>query len=151
MIHTELKEKLKEAMKAKDAIRVSVIRDLLAAFTNELVATGEPPSGELGDEAAQTVIKRKIKQRKESIESFTQAGRDDLTSKEEAELAILKEFQPEQASETDIRTAVEQKKQELGVQDASQVGVLVGAVMKELKGQADGARVKQIVEEVLGA
>lgn len=149
MIHTELKEKLKEAMKAKDTVRVSVIRDLLASFTNELVARGEKPDGVLDDAGAQTVIKRKIKQRKESIESFESGGRSELAEKEKAELAILEEFQPKQASEADIRAVVEQKKQELEVQDTSQVGILIGAVMKELQGQADGAQVKRMVEEEL--
>lgn len=149
MIHTDLKNQLKEAMKAKESIRVSVIRDLLASFTNELVAKGEKPDAELDDSGAELVIKRKIKQRKESIESFESAGRNELAEREKAEMTVLEEFQPAQTSDEEIVSTIKNKKAELNITDASQAGMLVGAVMKEFQGRADGARVKELVEQAL--
>lgn len=141
---------MKDAMRAKDAVRLSVVRGIIAAFTNECVTLGKGPSGELSDEEALSVIRRESKKRKDSIEQFASGGRNDLVEKEQAELNILNEFLPALMNAEQIKPIVEQKKSELGVTDKSGQGKLMQAVMAELKGKADGTTVKQVVESILG-
>ena len=147
-LHTDIKDSLKEAMKAKDAVRLRTIRSLLTAFTNELVATGSTPQGTLSDDAALAVIKRAAKQRKESIVQYEAAGRTDLSEPEKEELAVLEGYLPQMMSQEEIRPIAEAKKAELGIEDKSKMGMLVGAVMKELAGKADGGDVKTVVESL---
>jgi uncharacterized protein YqeY len=149
MIQENIKNELKRAMLAKDSVRVTVLRDLIARFTNELVAKGRKPQEILGDDDCLTVIKRAVKQRKDSIEQFRAGGRNDLVEAEQAELKILEEYLPKMMSRDEIKTIAERKKAEMGVTDKSKMGVLIGAVMKETKGAADGADVKAVVEELL--
>jgi len=125
------------------------LRGVLAAFTNESVALGRKPQEPLTEAEAGTVIKRLVKQRKDSIEQFEKGGRQDLADNERAELKVLEEFLPSQMSEEDVRKIVMRKKEEMGISDKSKMGQLIGAVVKETKGEADGALVKKIVEEVL--
>jgi len=136
-------------MLAKDEVRLGVIRGLLAGFTNELVAKKRPPQEMLNDEEALAVIMRQVKQRKDSIEQFTAGGRPDLADSEKAELAILATFLPEMMSEEEIRKVVSEKKAAMGAVDPKQAGQFTGMIMKELKGKADGALVKKVVDEVL--
>jgi uncharacterized protein YqeY len=149
MIQENIKNELKRAMLAKDSVRVTVLRDLIARFTNELVAKGRKPQEILGDDDCLTVIKRAVKQRKDSIEQFRAGGRNDLVEAEQAELKILEEYLPKMMSHDEIKVIAEKKKTEMGVTDKSKMGVLIGAVMKETKGSADGADVKVVVEELL--
>lgn len=137
-------------MKAKEKVRLTVIRGMLTAFTNELVATGKTPQDLLEDDAVMSVIKRLAKQRKDSIEQFEAAGRDELAQNEKDELVVIETYLPQMMSQDEIRLIVEAKKAELGIEDKSKMGVLIGAVMKELGGKADGADVKTVVEKVLG-
>ncbi len=145
-IQEKIKEEIKTAMKAKDEIRLLVMRGLSSAFTNELVATKRTPQEPLPDEDAITVITRLAKQRKESINQFRAGGRDDLAENEEKELAILQEFLPVMMSVEEIQKLAVAKKEEMGVTDASKKGMLVGALMKDLKGKADGGDVKNVVD-----
>lgn len=149
-LHQDIKDQLKEAMKAKEATRLSVIRGMLTAFTNELVATGKTPQDMLEDDAVMSVIKRLAKQRKDSIEQYEAAGRQELADTEKEELAVLETYLPQMMSQDEIRPIAEAKKAELDVEDKSKMGVLIGAVMKECGGQADGGDVKAVVEELLG-
>lgn len=148
MIHDNLKNELKDAMRAKDQVRLRTIRSILTAFTNELVATKRKPDEVLGDEDAIKVITRLAKQRKDSIEQFEKGGREDLAQTEKEELVILESYLPELMSEEEVRRVVEAKKAELGVDDKSKVGQLMGAVMAELKGKADGGVVKSVVDSL---
>ncbi len=149
MIHTQIKEQMKDALRKREALRLSVLRGLLSAFTNEAVAKGKKPDVELTDEEAIAVVKRQSKQRKDSILQFRKGNREDLAEKEEKELKILQEYLPEDMSRGDIEKIVKMKMEELGVSDKSGAGKLTGAVMKELKGQVDGAVVKEVIEKLL--
>jgi uncharacterized protein len=148
MIHTDIKNQIKEAMIAKDATRLNVLRGLLTAFTNQLVASKHKPDEVLSDEDAMEVILRSVKQRKDSIEQFEKGGRADLAESEKEELEILNNFLPPQMSEEEIRTFVQNKQTELQM-DKSKAGQFMGAVMKDLKGKADSAVVKKIIDETL--
>ena len=148
MLHNQIKEEIKTAMKAREGLRLSVLRGMLASFTNELVATRRKPDEILPDKDALIVIKRLVKQRKDSIEQFRAGKREDLASKEEAELEGLGKYLPQMMYREEIEKIILAKKEELCVVDKSKMGVLIGAVMKELKGKADGGDVKEIVEKL---
>lgn len=148
-LHTQIKGELKESMKAHDAVKLRTVRSMLTAFTNELVATGSTPQGMLTDEAVLSVIKRLSKQRKESIVQYEAAGRTDLSEPEKEELAVLESYLPTMMSREEIKPFVEKKIAELGAVDKSKMGMLIGSLIKELQGKADGGDVKAVVEELL--
>jgi uncharacterized protein YqeY len=145
----KIQNEIPAAMRAKDNVRLTTLRGILAAFTNESVALKRTPKDKLSDEEAIAVIRRLVKQRKDSIGQFEKGNRKDLADNEKAELKVLEEFLPAQMSEEKIREIVMKKKEEMNP-DKSKVGQFMGAVMKETKGQADGTLVKKIIEEVLG-
>lgn len=148
MLHDTIRRSITEAMKAKDTLRLEVLRGIQAAFTNELVASKRTPHDVLSDEEALAVITRLAKQRKDSIEQYTKGSRQDLADAEQAELEVLQTFLPEMLSVDEIRDIAEAKKEALGVTDKSKMGQLMGALMGELKGKADGGDVKKVVESL---
>lgn len=148
-LHTQIKDELKTALKAHDAVKLRTVRSMLTAFTNELVATGSTPQGLLSDDAVLGVIKRLAKQRKESILQFDAAGRTDLSEPEKEELVVLESYLPQMMSRDQIRPIVEKKIAELGEVDKSKMGILIGSLMKEFAGKAEGSDVKAVVEELL--
>lgn len=137
-----------EAMKAKDATKLSVIRGLMSAFTNELVAKGRKPDEVLSDDEVLAVISRAVKQRKDSIEQFEKGGRPELAESEKAELAILQTYLPAQMSREEIEVYVNQK---VAVEkpEKEKKNQFMGMIMKELKGKADGTMVKEALDKVL--
>lgn len=139
---------MKEAMLARQTDKVGVLRGLMSAFTNELVAKMRKPQDELTDEEAMVVIKRAVKQRKDSIEQFEKGGRKDLADAEKKELTILETYLPQMMSKEEIRKVAVLVKEKLGVTDKSKIGQLTGAIMKELKGAADGKDVKEVVDNL---
>jgi uncharacterized protein YqeY len=147
-LQMDIKGKIKEAMMAKDTVRLDVLRGMSAAFTNELVAKGRKPQDELTDDEVMAVIMRLSKQRKDSIEQFEKANRPELVAEEKAQLTIIEEFLPKFMSAEEIRPIAEAKKAELGVADKSGAGKLTGVLMKDLKGKADGTTVKQVVDSL---
>ncbi len=155
-MHDRIQNEIPKAMRAKDSVRLTTLRGIVAAFTNEAVAKGKTPKDKLTDDEAVAVLKRLAKQRKDSIEQFEKGGRQDLADNEKAELKIIEEFLPEQMPEEEIEKIAKAKIEELGIdpstssgQAKSKMGVLMGAIIKETKGQADGAIVKKIVENLL--
>ena len=147
MIQEKIKIEIKEAMKAREQVRLDTLRGVLSAFTNELVAKRRKPDEILADEDVLTVIKRLVKQRKDSIEQFQAGGRADLADEEKAQLAILEKYVPAGATREEVEKVAKAKIIEFGA-DRSKAGQLVGAVMKELKGRADGGLVKEIVDSL---
>jgi len=149
-IQDTIKANLKDEMRAKNETALLTLRGLLTAFTNELVATKKKPDEALPDEDALNVIRRAVKQRKDAIEQFEKGGRTDLADNEKKELVILETYLPKMMSEAEVRTAVEKKIVEMGgTADKSKLGQIVGMLMKELKGKADGAMVKKVVGGLL--
>jgi hypothetical protein len=149
-LQSTIREEMKQAIIAKDATKLSVVRGVISAFTNELVAIGKTPQDELTDEEALKVITRISKQRKDSIDQFRAAGREDLVIKEEEELEHLLPYLPKLMERDEIKPLAIAKKDELGIIDKSKSGLLMSALMKDLKGKADGNDVKAVVEELLG-
>ena len=146
-LQTSIKEGIKDAMKNKDSVRLNVLRGLSTAFMNYAVANGGTPQTELTDEQTLDVITKEAKKRKDSIEQFGAAGRDDLVATEAAELAILEVFLPTLMSRDEIKPLAEAKIAEMGA-DKSKSGMVVGSLMKDLKGKADGGDVKAVVDEL---
>lgn len=148
-LHTQIKDEIKQALKAGEKVRLSVLRGLLTAFTNEAVVKGKTAQDEIADDEAIAVIKREANKRKDSIEQYTKGGRPELALAEQEELTILETYLPAKMPMEEIEKITIAKKEELGVSDKSKMGVLIGAVIKETNGQADGADVKKIVTELL--
>ncbi|MCX6754216.1 MAG: GatB/YqeY domain-containing protein [Candidatus Nomurabacteria bacterium] len=148
MLHEQIKDKLKEAMKARDSVRLEVMRGFLSAFTNELVATGKTPQDMLPDEQAILVITRASKQRKDSIEQFTKGGRMDLVDVEKEQLSIIEEFLPKLMEKSEVEKFVQAKYDELEVKDPTKKGMFMATLMKDLKGKADGSIVKEVVDRL---
>jgi uncharacterized protein YqeY len=151
MIAQKVRDDMKDAMRAKDQIRLDTLRGALAAFTNELVAKGKKPTEEIPDNEAVTVLKRLGKQRKEAAEVYEKGGRRELAEKELAEFKIIEAYLPQTASREDIEKVARAKMQELAVSDAAGIGKLTGAVMKEFAGNADGNDVREVLQKLLAS
>ena len=137
------------AMKAREELRLSVIRGMITACTNELVAKGKKPTDQLSDEEAIVVLKRLHKQRTDSAEQFDKGNRPELAEKERQERTIIEAYLPAKASREQIEKAVKEKMAEMNVVDKAGMGKLMGAVMKSLGGSADGNDVKAVIESLL--
>ena len=148
MLHEQIKNSIKEAMMAKDSVRLETLRGMSAAFTNELVAKGRKPQEMLTDEEAIGVITRLSKQRKDSIEQFKKGNREDLVKEESAQLAILETYLPKLMDKSEVEKIARAKKEELAITDPAKKGMLMSALMKDLKGKADGTVVKEAVDNL---
>ena len=149
MLHETLRKDMQSAMKAKDTVRLETLRMALTTCTNTLVEQGKKPNEKLEDDAVVQALKRLVKQRKESAEQYRNANQEERAKVEEAEEVILKEYLPPEMPEEEIKAIVTKKQQELGVSEKKDTGALIQAVMKEVKGKADGSVVAKIVGEVL--
>ena len=149
-LHTDIKSQMIEAMKARETLKLNVLRGLLSSFTNEAVAKKRKPDEMLADEEALVVIARAVKQRKDSIEQFEKGQRADLADVEKAELAILTTYLPEQMSREAVFEYVKKKLEDPTTPEAlrGNKNQFLGFVMKELKGKADGALVKEAVDSL---
>ena len=148
-IHETLKKEIPEALRAKDQVRLTTLRSLVTAMTNEAVAKKMKPDAFLDDESAATVLKRAANQRKDSIEQFEKAGRTELAEPEKVELAIIQTYLPQMIGREEIEPVVKAKMEETGASTKADTGMLIGAVMAELRGKADGADVKAVVDSLL--
>ena len=146
---SELKQRITEdmvsAMKAKDTQALKAIRMILGAIKQKEV----DERIELDDVAISGVIQKMIKQRKDSISQFNQAGRDDLVAVEEAELAIINNYMPEQMSEAQITQAVEAAISSTGASSMQDMGKLMGMLKGQLAGKADMGQVSQVIKAKL--
>lgn len=147
-LHEQIKNNIKESMKSGDKVRLEVMRGLVSAFTNELVSKSRTPQEMLSDEEALAVITRLSKQRKDSIEQFTKGGRMDLVEEEAKQLAILNEYLPKLMETSEVEVFVKNKMAEVGAIDTTKKGMFMSSLMKDLKGKADGAVVKEIVDKL---
>lgn len=146
MNNQNLLDELKASMLAKDELKTSVLRMLKAEV---LKIQTDGTGTEITEELIQNLIQKMVKQRKDSVEQFTQGGRPELAEKEEKEIALLMAYMPAQMSEDEVRAEVQATKAALGITDKSGLGKLMGALMGKLKGKADGGMIKKMVEEAL--
>lgn len=136
---------MKEAMKAKDTVRLSTVRMTLAAIKNKEIAA----SAEIDDAAVTSVISTMVKQRREAAEAFRNGDRLELAAKEEAELQILQSFLPEQLSETKVRALVDAVVADLGATSMRDMGAVMKVLTEKTLGQADGKLVSELVKKRL--
>lgn len=146
MLRDQIADDMRAAMKAREQVRVSTLRMLMAAVKNAEVDRG----AQLADEEVLEVVAREAKRRKESIEAYQQAGRDDLVEKETAELAVLEPYMPEQLSGDALAALVDEAIAEAGATDPKQMGAVMKVLMPKVKGLADGAAVSAAVRARLG-
>ena len=148
-IQEKIKEEMKNALKNKDKLRLETLRSLSAALVNELVALKRKPDEEVEDELAVKVLKKALKQRKESAEQFRAGGREDLAEKEDKEAQIIKEFLPEDMPKEEILKIAKSCAEELSADSKKDFGKVMACTMKKVAGKADGSLVKEVVEEIL--
>jgi len=142
----QITDEIKDAMRAKDELKLSVLRILKTAFNNLAI---EKNKNDLEDSEALEVVMRQAKQRRESIEGFEKAGRTELAEKEKKELEMLQKYLPKQLSDDDIKAKVQEAIQETGASGAADFGKVMKPLMAKVKGQADGKRVQSILKELL--
>jgi uncharacterized protein YqeY len=146
-IADDVTDQLKAAMKAKDERRLAALRSMRTAFLNEMKKDG---AESIDDATCEALLRRLEKQRKESIEAFSSGGREEMAEAERAELAVIQEFLPNLADETQTRAWVEAAIAETGAGSPKEMGKVMGALMKAHKGEMDGNLARQIVQELLG-
>jgi len=146
-LYDQLLGNLKSAMKSGDADKLGVLRMLNAAIKNRAIEKGK--DAVLTDDEVLQVLKREAKKRKESVEAFTKGGRPEMAEKEKIELALVESYLPKQMSREEAAVAVE--KVLAGLTDKSNAGLVMKAVMQELKGKADGKMISEIVKENLSS
>lgn len=144
-----LKEKIDQdyiiSYKEKDELKISVLRILKSAIKNAEIDKKD----QLSDEEIIAVIKREIKQRNDAIEIYKKSGKEEALKKEKAESELLKLYLPVQMNEDEIRHIAKQTIQDLNASDVGKTGQVIGSIMNQCKGKADGAVVSKIVRELL--
>lgn len=147
-----LKEKinndLKEALKQKDAFRLSVLRLLNSSIGNKEIEKLKKEEG-LSDDEIITVITNEIKKRRDSADIYTKAGRQELAQKEENELKILMGYLPEQLTDDELKNIVKEAIGKIGATGEKDFGLVMKEVLPKIKGRADGALVAKLVKELL--
>lgn len=146
IIKQKLTDDLKQAMRSGDKVKSSVIRLLMAAVQNAEIAARQTT---LGDQEILGIIAKEVRQHKESITAFKQGNRDDLVAQEEAEMAILKEYLPQQISREEITAAAKKVISETGAQGLGDKGKVMSQLIPRLKGRADGREVNEVVTGLL--
>ncbi|WP_163537791.1 GatB/YqeY domain-containing protein [Gracilibacillus sp. YIM 98692] len=141
-----LNQDMKQAMKDKDKVKLSVIRMVKASIQNEAINLKKDA---LSEKEEITVLARELKQRNDSLQEFKEAGREDLVGKLEEEIRILKEYMPEQLSEEELEELVVQTIKEVQAQSKKDMGKVMSALMPKVKGKAEGSKVNQLVQKHL--
>ncbi len=145
-ISERLSDDLKKALKAGEKEALSAIRMIKAAIKNKEIEKGPP----LGDEDINGVLASLARQRKESIEQFSKAGRQDLVEKETKELSIVQSYLPRQLTEEELREIIQDVIKETGAVGSKDMGKVIKSVMAKAKGQVDGKVVSELVKNLLG-
>ena len=146
-IEERLKNDLYQAMREKDKTKVMVVRSIISAIGYRVIDKREP----LTDSEVMDVISKQVKQRKESIEIYGKANRNDLMEKESAELEILQIYTPAQLSIAELDKLIGRTIDESGASGMNDKGKIMGLIMPQVKGRADGSVINDIVTKILGA
>ena len=142
----DINKLIKEAMLAKDSVKLSSLRAIKSAF---LVAQTDKGAGDLDDAAKQKIIQKQVKQRKDAAAIYIEQNRQDLADDEMAQVAVLEEFLPEQLSEDKIREVVTTVIAQVGASSMADMGKVMGAANQQLAGKADGKLIAQVVKSLL--
>lgn len=144
-----ISEDIKTAMKAKDKLRLETVRSIKKFILEKEVSLRPQGQESLTETQEIEVLAQQAKQRRDSIEQYRQAGRDDLAQKEAEELAIIEEYLPGQLSDEEVADVIEEIITKTGATSAKDMGKVMGPVMQQLKGRADGQKIQAIVKEKL--
>ncbi len=144
---SKIDAEIKQAMLQKQEARLRGLRAIKAALL--LAKTEKGASEELSEEAEVKAVQKQIKQRKDSIEIYKQQNREDLAKIEEEEVAVMEEFLPKQLSADELRAAIQELVNSLGVTDIKEMGKVIGAANKALAGKSDGKSIAEMVKQVL--
>jgi len=147
-IREQILSDIKDAMKARDVERRDVLRSLDSMIKNEEIAVGKRDEG-LDNDGVSTLVKRAIKQRRDSAEQFKKGDRNDLAQKEEREINFIEKYLPTQMNEDDVRTIVKKIVDEVGATSKGDMGKVMGSAMSAIGDATDGAIVRKIVEDIL--
>jgi len=147
VLKQKLVDDLKQAMRARDKVKGLVIRLAMAAIKNAEIAR----QADLDDGDILGIIAKEVRQRRESIEAFRQGNRQDLVAQEEAELAILQGYLPQQMTREEIMTEARRVIEEVGAQGPADKGKVMPKLMAHLKGRADGREINAVVTELLAS
>ncbi len=142
-------EDIKTAMKAKDKIRLQTVRSIKKAILEKEVEVRPQGQDSLTAEQEIELLSQQAKQRRDSIEQFKNAGRDDLADKESQELAIIETYLPEQVSDSELETIIDEIIANSGASSVKDLGKVMGPAMKQLKGKADGKKIQALVKSKL--
>jgi len=148
-LHERLAADMKEAMKSGNKVRLSALRMAKAAIVNAEIAKGK--DAVLTDAEIIEVLSREVKRRRESIAEFKKANRPDAVAREEADLAVLLEYLPQQMSREEIASLARKVIQEVGAQGPKDKGKVMGKLMPQLKGKAEGQLISEVVSQLLEA
>jgi uncharacterized protein len=142
-------EDIKTAMKAKDKIRLQTVRSIKKAILEKEVEIRPQGHESLTEEQEIELLSQQAKQRRDSIEQFQNAGRDDLADKESQELAIIETYLPEQVSDNELEAIIDEIIANSGATSVKDLGKVMGPAMKQLKGKADGKKIQALVKSKL--
>ncbi|HEY9668868.1 MAG TPA: GatB/YqeY domain-containing protein [Coleofasciculaceae cyanobacterium] len=146
-----ISEDIKAAMKAKDAIRLETVRSIKKVILEKESSVRPQGQDALTESQELEVLAQVAKQRRDSIEQYRKAGRDDLADKEAQELAIIEEYLPKQLSDEEVSAVIDETIASVGAASMKDMGKVMGPVMQKLKGRADGQKVQAMVKEKLGS
>lgn len=141
---------IKTAMKSKDKVRLETVRSIKKLLLEKEVGIRPEGREALTETEEMELLAQLAKQRRDSIEQYRQAGREELAQQEAAELAIIEEYLPRQLSEEEVATIIDEVIARVGASSPKDMGKVMGPAMQELKGKADGKKVQQLVKEKLG-
>lgn len=145
-LHEKLNSDMKDAMRAKESLRLMTIRQMRGAIKNKEIEVGHS----LADDEILGVITTQVKQRREAAQMYRDNQRDELADKEEAELAVLQAYLPAQLDEAALRVLIAESIRSVGAESPRDMGKVMGPVMAKTRGCADGKLVNQLVKELLG-
>ena len=146
-LEQQIMSDLKAAMLAKDEVALRSLRAIKAAIL--LAKTAEGSSGELFADAEMKILQKMVKQRKDSLDIFSQQGRTDLAQKEQEEIAVIEKFLPKQMEAEELRVVLKEIIAKTGASTAADMGKVMGAANKELAGKAEGKLIASLVKELL--
>jgi len=149
-IKKNIQADIKDAMKSGDSEKRDVLRMLDSMIKNTEIEKNKREDG-LNDEEVLEVVRKAVKQRKDSIQQYTDGGRKDLADKEKKEIDILTKYLPRQMSEEELIIIIKEVIKQSGIKEKSELGKVMGIIMGKVKGKADGNIVRKIVESMLGS
>lgn len=146
-LQDRLNDDMKQAMKARNKHKITTLRMIKSSLNNEAIKLGK----ELSAEDELTVLSRELKQRKDSLQEYENAGREDLAAGERAEITIISIYMPEPLSEQELEAVVLETIHDVGAKSMADMGKVMGAVMPKTKNRADGSKISQLVRKHLSS